>query len=116
TRELLDELLERAAQAEIREHAGSQSACDLADIVEALAHRLLCELRLLAQRLGRAVGDAAQAQQRDREALADLVVQLAGDALAFSLLRGDGERAAREVFGVETAQARAHEERVRRED
>ena len=82
-------------QAEILEHIRAAAAGRSCDLVQAAADGLLGAVKLLAQLGGRTVDGALQRQQRDGQALADLVVQFPGDALPFALLRGQRGRAAR---------------------
>src|SRR5690606_23745286 len=104
--ELGGERLQGADQAQLVQHPGAQPPGDAPDLVQAAAGGLLHQAQLLPQVLGGVVGDPLQLQQHGGEALADLVVQLLGDAAAFALLRGQGAGAARGAFVLQPVQHR----------
>ena len=74
-------------QPEIVERLGAQPARDLAHLLEALAHRLARLLDLAAHRRLRVERRPLELQDDRGQRLADLVVQLARDPRALTLLR-----------------------------
>src|SRR6185437_2397118 len=79
---------QRAPQAELVEHLGSQAAGDRPDVLGAAAGGLADGLELDPDVLRRATRDRLAAQEEPGERLADLVVQLARDPLPLRLLGG----------------------------
>ena len=94
------QLGQRADQAEVLEHLRPQLARDPPHLVERAAHRLLGLVELVAM-LGRGLGDRVQLQQHPGQHLADLVVQVAGDADPLGLLGGEHAPAALLPFALE---------------
>nr|WP_232075726.1 hypothetical protein [Phytohabitans suffuscus] len=102
---------QRADQAQLLQHPRAQPPGDTPDLVEAVAGGLLHLVQLVAQRLGCLVGDPLQLQDHGGQRLADLVVQLLGDAAPLPLLRREGAGGTRGALGLE-----AVEHRVERAD
>ena len=95
---------ERAAQAELFEGAGSQAACDLAQVLDALARGEL-DLGEVGVELGRhAAGEAIELEAHTGEDLAELVMELASEAAARAFLGGERAASARESLALEAVE------------
>jgi hypothetical protein len=95
---------ERAAQAELLQRSGSQATRDLAEVLDALSRGELdlCEVGV---ELGwDASGEAVELEADAGEDLAELVVQLAGEAASLAFLGGEGPPSAREPFALEAVE------------
>src|SRR5687767_1609467 len=97
------QLGERADETELLEHFGAQLTRYPPHFVEGSPNRLLGVIDLVS--VGRGlVGDRVQVQQDAGQYLADLVVEVAGDADAFGLLRGQDAAATLLPFAFEAVE------------
>src|SRR3954469_19644400 len=100
------ELRQRARQAELVEGLRAQPLRDAAQVVEVRSHCLRRGADLVVELGPRLLAHARELQERGRQVLTDLVVQLLGDAQALGLLRADDAPHALLALGLEAVEHR----------